>query len=229
MIHKSSKDPVLVKKIALKGWKLSEELKAEIKMRLDSNESEETIVAELEKVFTPSKKPNLTLVSGAKEDNKEASASAEESEKESGELIKVVQYTPSLEDHHIFFGRTFLSEITMENIHFFCSETFLEGQSIVLQFQIPKPFIVNVEVISARPYALSSRIISEAKLPYRVIAKFTFLKAGERSLLRDFLSAVEPKPQDGQKNQASAKAPDNVPVDNDNALAGLAGLADLDL
>jgi hypothetical protein len=228
MIHKSSKDPVLVKKISLKGWRLSEELKAEIKSRLDAQESEESIISDLEKIFTPSKRPTLTLVAGDGED-KAVSGSATETSSESAETLQVVQYTPALEEHHLFFGRTFLSEITMENIHFFCSESFLEGQSIVLQFQIPKPFIVNVEVISARPYALNSRIISEGKLPYRVIAKFTFLKTGERALLRDFLTAVEPRPQEAQKNSNSAKAPDNVPMNNDSSLADLAGIADLDL
>jgi hypothetical protein len=228
MIHKSSKDPVLVKKISLKGWRLSEELKAEIKSRLDAQESEESIISDLEKIFTPSKRPTLTLVAGDGED-KAISGSTTETSSESSETLQVVQYTPALEEQHLFFGRTFLSEITMENIHFFCSETFLAGQSIVLQFQIPKPFIVNVEVVSARPYALNSRIISEGKLPYRVIAKFTFLKTGERDLLRDFLTAVEPRPQEAQKNSNAAKAPDNVQMNNDSSLADLAGIADLDL
>ncbi len=224
MIHKSSKDPVLVKKISLKGWKLSEELKAEIEHRLNSNENEESIIADLEKVFTPQVKPTLSLVPSSTEPEANKPSTSEDQ----NETIKVVQLLPKLPEQHIFSGRTFLSEITMENIHFFSSETFLEGQSIVLQFQIPKSFIMNVEVMSSRPYALSSRIISEGKLPYRVIAKFTFLKPGERALLRDFLLSIEPKGLDMVKSSSAAKAPDNV-APSDSGLGDLAGIADLDL
>lgn len=238
MIHKSSKDPVLVKKISLKGWKLSEELKAEIKSRLDAKEDEEKIVAELEKVFTPPKKANLKLVeaeseNSATEESSETVASKEnknEEDEDAHETIKVLQNVPQLSAEQLFSGRTFLSEITMENIHFFCTETFLEGQSIVLQFLIPKPFIMNMEVISSRAYALNSRIISEGKLPYRVIAKFTYIKPGERALLRDFLSSIEAKSHDQSKSHIKPKAPNELNADNSNAsIADLAGIADLDL
>jgi hypothetical protein len=98
---------------------------------------------------------------------------------------------PELTPDKIFSGRTLLSEVGMDRIHFFSNQKFLEGQSIVMEFEIPKRFIVNADIVYCRSYSMKSRIISANKLPFRVSARFTFLKPGERALLRDFLESIE--------------------------------------
>ena len=39
---------------------------------------------------------------------------------------------------------------------------------------------------------MKSRVISQSSLPFRTGIKFTFLKEGERTLLRNFIKSVEP-------------------------------------
>lgn len=89
-------------------------------------------------------------------------------------------------------GVTILSELSMGGLYFFSQNKFMEGQSIVIEFQIPKKFVLNAIVSFCRPFNISSRIISNRKVEYRTVAKFTFLKEGERTLLREFIRSIEP-------------------------------------
>src|SRR5690606_19530112 len=75
------------------------------------------------------------------------------------------------------------------------NKQFTVGQSIVVEFMIPKRFSVNVDVAYCRAFNLKSRIISNQNFRYRVAAKFTFLKEGERTLLRQFIQSIEPEIQ----------------------------------
>ena len=61
------------------------------------------------------------------------------------------------------------------------------------EFLIPKMFSLNAQVIHCRKHSMSSRVISGQKLPHRACFKFTFLKPGEKSLLRQFLQSIEPE------------------------------------
>jgi len=105
-------------------------------------------------------------------------------------------------------GVTILSELSMESLYFFSQNKFTEGQSIVIEFQVPKKFVLNAIVNFCRPFNISSRIISNRKVEYRTVARFTFLKEGERTLLREFIKSIEPDiPEqvaspDKSKNQA---------------------------
>jgi len=117
-----------------------------------------------------------------------------------GKVI-ISQKRPQLKEEMLNNGKTLLSEVYMDKMFFFCGKKFFEGQSIVIEFMIPKRFLLNADVIYCRPYSLKTRIISSNKLPYRIAVRFTFLKPGERTLLRQFLEAVEPdltkqKPKD---------------------------------
>jgi len=103
-----------------------------------------------------------------------------------------IQRKPLVPADRLFKGRTILAEVDLKTMYFFCNENFMEGQSIVIEFLIPKRFVLNAEVIYCRKYNLKSRIISENKLPYRVVVNWSFLKEGERTLLRKFLQSVEP-------------------------------------
>ncbi len=88
----------------------------------------------------------------------------------------------------------------MDHLYFFSNQDFTEGQSIVVEFQVPKRFIVNINVAYSRPFNMKSRIISDRKLPFRVVGSFSFLKEGERTLLRQpevkEVVAVKKKAQD---------------------------------
>ena len=71
----------------------------------------------------------------------------------------------------------------------------MEGQSIVISFNIPEKFILNAEVTYSQSYSLKNRILSDTTLPYRICAKFSFLRKGERTLLRNFLEKIEYRPE----------------------------------
>jgi len=102
----------------------------------------------------------------------------------------VLQRIPVLAPDEIAIGRAMLSEINMDRMFFFCEKKFMEGQAIVIEFLVPKRFVLNAEVLYCVEFNLKSRIISKNKLPYRTIVKFTFLKEGERTLLRDFVKSI---------------------------------------
>ena len=74
----------------------------------------------------------------------------------------------------------------------FTDNKFVVGRSIVVEFNIPKKFVLNADVIYCSEYNLKNRIISDTKFSYRLAIKFTFLKKGERTLLRQFISSIEP-------------------------------------
>lgn len=103
---------------------------------------------------------------------------------------QILQRIPELEPDEIAIGRAMLSEINMERMFFFCEKKFMEGQAIVIEFLVPKRFVLNAEVLYCIEFNMKSRIISKNKLPYRTIVKFTFLKEGERSLLREFVQSI---------------------------------------
>ncbi|MBT3584173.1 MAG: hypothetical protein HN509_04665 [Halobacteriovoraceae bacterium] len=124
----------------------------------------------------------------------EAQADAPKDEGDSGK-VDILQRFPVIPAEKIFRGTTVLSELTMDYMYFFSSQSFLEGQSIVIEFLVPKKFIINASVAYCRAYNMRSRIISEGKLPYRVAVKFSFMREGERTLLRNFVASVEPEVQ----------------------------------
>lgn len=110
----------------------------------------------------------------------------------------ILQRIPQLDPEEIAIGRAMLSEINMERMFFFCEKKFMEGQAIVIEFLVPKRFVLNAEVHYCMEFNLKSRIISKNRLPYRTIVKFTFLKEGERTLLRDFVKSISPQKRKGE-------------------------------
>ncbi|MEE3078645.1 MAG: hypothetical protein VX341_04850, partial [Bdellovibrionota bacterium] len=92
----------------------------------------------------------------------------------------------------MYSGRAILSEIYMNEMYFFSNEQFLEGQSIVIDFLVPRRFLMNAVVRYCRTYNMKSRIISKNKHPYRVCVQFSYLKPGERTILRNFVESIEP-------------------------------------
>lgn len=222
MIHNSSNDPVLIKKISLKIWSLRDEIESRLKTELEKNPETEINVDAIRNEYIK-KAPTdnvLSLKSGTDLDNSEdemarAMRGEEPTEEPSAEatieennvvelnananVIEVSLTPPELEESKISKGKTVLSEINMDKMFFFCNRPFTEGQSIVIQFCIPKMFIINADILYCRPFNLKSRIISQNNFSYRVLAKFTFLKEGERALLRQFLQSIEPDVQKVEK------------------------------
>lgn len=222
MIHNSSSDPVLIKKISLKVWSLRDEIEARIQDQLDSGEITpemvDSKVNELRSEYTK-KTENTGNVLQLKSADDLATTETDELEKAMAEAIEggdesaspdnvvsmngaavnednvisiAIESPVKLSDDKISKGKTILSEIGMEKMFFFSSKAFTEGQSIVIQFCIPKTFIVNADVIYCRPFNIKSRIISQNNYTHRMLIKFNFLKDGERALLRQFIQSIEP-------------------------------------
>ena len=233
MIHNSSSDPVLIKKISLKIWSLRDEIEARIQDQMDEGEITpemvEDRVNQLQSEYTKKSNQNpdgtnsnvLQLKSDedlvASDDNEELESSEvneelpESTEEDTSVNLESKSNTPptvdqtvqnvikisiespiKLSEEKISKGKTILSEIGMERMFFFSNKAFTEGQSIVIQFCIPKTFIVNADVIYCRPYNIKSRIISQNSYTHRMLIRFNFLKEGERALLRQFIQSIEP-------------------------------------
>ncbi|MCK5072459.1 MAG: hypothetical protein KAQ98_03470 [Bacteriovoracaceae bacterium] len=122
-----------------------------------------------------------------------------ENAEDQGASVSDIQNKPVINQRHphlpkekISFGKTILSEIYMDKMFMFTDNKFVVGRSIVVEFNIPKKFVLNADVIYCSEYNLKNRIISDTKFSYRLAIKFTFLKKGERTLLRQFISSIEP-------------------------------------
>jgi len=236
MIHNSSSDPVLIKKISLKIWSLRDEIESRIQEKVDAGEivpeSLEQSLKDLRDQYTQKKKEGdvINMIGDnplpSDEDDEMAKAMAaamtgegegEEAPAEAVEEIPnnvvslnaqaqeiQIQITPPhLEEDKISKGKTVLSEISMEKMFFFSNRAFTEGQSIVIQFCIPKTFIMNADVLYCRPFNIKSRIISQNNYTHRMLVKFNFLKEGERALLRQFIQSIEPDVQKVDKKVVS--------------------------
>ena len=131
----------------------------------------------------------------ASENNVVAMNSAEggaAASEEDSNLISIRIDAPKIPEDKISRGKTVLSEIRMDKMFFFCNQAFKEGQTIMVQFCIPKTFILVADVLYCRPFSLKSRIISENNYTHRTLVKFNFTREGERALMRQFLQSIEP-------------------------------------
>ena len=217
MIYNNSTAPVLLKKINLKVWSLKDEIAHYVYCNIDKTD-EESLIKSLIDEYAP-EKPKLRLIKSEEgesevepEENKTPEAEASEPDKEetaqddSKNLSseEITQKIAKLPNDKKVRARTIMSEIGMEEIYFFCHNPFVEGQSIVVEFCVPQKFIMNADITFCQPYSGSNRVIGEGKLPYRVCARFSFLRPGERTLLRKFLTAIEPTapgPSDSTKSK----------------------------
>ena len=90
-------------------------------------------------------------------------------------------------------GFFLISDINMDYVLFFSKHSYLQGQTVALEFQIPKKFIITCEILKAEDIDRVSKIISTTKPNYRIQAILTFNQPGERSNLREFLKSIEPE------------------------------------
>lgn len=227
MIIGGSKDIVLIKKIYLNIWTLRDEVQAVITARAEAGQgkvSVEDLIEEYKSRASLDSKDNTTLEvldGGKSEGAPEAQAESKEDEAEkTPSSITVTQRRPNIPSEKLHNGTTILSELNMEEMYFFSDQNFLEGQSIVIEFLVPNRFVLNANVFYSRPYNRKSRIIRDKNFIYRVAVKFSFLKPGERTLLRQFVKSVGP-------GAAQAVAPPEKAVKAQGE--GLDELDDLDL
>lgn len=90
-------------------------------------------------------------------------------------------------------GFCLLSDLNMDYLLFFSKHNYLQGQTVVLEFQIPKKFILTCEILKSDDIVRTSKIISQTKPGFRVQSILTFNQPGERSTLREFLQSIEPE------------------------------------
>ena len=116
---------------------------------------------------------------------------------------------PDLEK--ISYGFILLSDINMDAMLSFTKDKFLQGQSVTVEFLIPKNFMMTADVTYCHHYAMRSRIISSTKPDYRVQCKFSFSIPGERDNLRNFLKSIEPNIS-GTKNTTAEAQDDSLGI-----------------
>ncbi len=235
----ASKHPVLIKKISLSLWLLRDEVEAIIQKRLElnSDNNESVDLQELAKEYAFSAQAKELAQKNIEASEKEelgdgeddmtaalAEAATPESKDEQQEtntadkeICYVEQRKPLLLPNQMINGSSFLAEINISEMFFFASQEFLIGQSVVIEFNIPRQFIINATIFYCRPYNMKSRIISNNPLPYRIGVKFALSKEGERTILREFLQSIEPDLDTA--TQQAAPAADND--DDDDILDGL--------
>lgn len=148
--------------------------------------------AEAEEAGEKSEEENAETTEAPSEDNANVVSLSPAANSPDQNIISISLDAPNIPEDKISKGKTVLSEISMEKMFFFCNKPFTEGQSIVIQFCIPKSFIVNADILYCRPFNLKSRIISQNNYTHRALIRFKFLKEGERALLRQFLQSIEP-------------------------------------
>lgn len=213
MIHGKSNDPVLIKRIPVKVWTLRDEVEEAVRLRY--KEGEKPNIEDLIEIYKD--KGELPVVDDIGEDQSEPDPQALADAALNGEDLdnvtpinekKIIkQFIPNLPKEKLFSGNLLLSELYMEGMYFFCEREFTQGQSIVVDIQIPNRIILNGIVVYSRSFNMKSRIISSSSLPYRTGIKFTFLKEGERTILRNFIKSIEP--------DISQEAPKSVAVQSD--------------
>lgn len=207
MIHNSSTDDVLIKKISLIVWSLRDEIESRIQQRIARGELNpedkvefEKQIQEMRSQYSKSQTKNEKTNSSDQVSPNEATAPHELSDKELDSLAMADDVSMNLNsdtdlnfipEDKVAFGKTILSEISMDKILFFCNHSFIEGQSVVIKFNIPQAFVVNADIKYCRPFNFKSRIISKNNYNFRVLADFTFLKPGERALLRQFIQSID--------------------------------------
>jgi len=186
-ILKGPHDPVILKKVSMKVWHLRDHLIAILNTRLENTGDIEKIkdIEDLKKEYSFEEKwlePEEKVV----EENVE-------SEKNEGEPFTVVRRIVNVPEEKVANGQAILYEIDMNKIHFFCEQSFLIGSSIVLKLEVPKSLGIQGLVVDCRAFDLESKIIREINYPYRVVAEFQFIRPGQKSLLRQFLMAIDPR------------------------------------
>ena len=191
MIHLASSAPVLVRKIDLRVWSLRDEVESILRKRLGEDP-----------------RPDVRAVMDEYGDPGRGGAGRP---KDGGGPVVLRQVRPPLPPGRVHHGSVFISELQMDRIRFFSSAHFLEGQAVAMEFIVPERFIVNADVLHCHRYSMRSRVISPTTLSFRAVAEFSFLKRGERTLLRKLVRSIasiggDAAPEDAAPEDAAPAA-----------------------
>lgn len=199
MILNSSSDPVLVKKIDLRIWTLRDEIESTISEKIEEKDDQDGVLTEVITEYTrETKEAQKTEVVMPPQEG-DAPVTEITPPKEEDSSFTVTQKIPVISKDKLGIGVSLLAEINMDAIYFFSTRPFIPGQSVMIEFRVPNHFIISADIIFCRSFNLKSRIISAQKMPYRIGAKFSFAKKGERTLLRKFVSSIEPGAKKGSE------------------------------
>ena len=198
MIYNNSTDPVFIKRIYLKTWLLRDEIESVLGQQFENGV-----------------KGGINLKKLKKQYHRSDSTKIEEKNPHNISRTSNQKKLVVIPEEKIHKGIVVISELEINNIYFFSSFNFIEGQSIVIEFLIPQKFILNAEVIYARQYNTENSIISSEKLSYRIAARFTFLKRGEKTILQKFLESIS---YISKKNEMGQSEDSPVLGDNNKSL-----------
>ena len=200
----------LVKKITLRIWPLREEIESVIKKQLEERPKDKIDLEALSGQYQCKEETEnaeygkLKVVEGGK-----GKTHVDNNKHDSAQKIVLQQQCPThIPPEKIHSGSVVISELSMDQIYFFSSTHFVEGQAIVIEFMIPQRFIMHADVVYSRPYSMRSRVISSQKYSHRIAATFTFLKEGERTLLRNFLKSILPIEKKTKRLPPKSKVPE---------------------
>lgn len=203
-----SNHPVFVKRVSIDTWSLRSEIEAKFATLIEKNDEKE--IEKTKEFYSDLKTRGLEQSPGLRladeipkddepeetkddeksEEKKEAGESEEKKEEESVEDEPFVRVYPEEADRNK--GFIFLSEINMQSILFFSKKTYQPGQNVVIEFHVTQKFTMCVEIIKSVGVVNKSKIISDKKPSYRILADLKFYFEGERDNLRNFLKSVEP-------------------------------------
>lgn len=204
LLNKSN-HPVEVKKVKVLIWTLRSEIEAAIGKQLKEN-AENVDISEIQTFYNthiPSEIEEEIMEEDSESSDAEVAKLTEEvlTETEKTETdIKTEEPTKKPEpfkrsipdDALISHGEVLLSDIHMDKLMLFTNKRFVQGQNIVVQFLITKPFFISGEIMKTVNFSRNSKIIKETKLDHRVQIKCNLLFPEERSTLRVFLKSIEP-------------------------------------
>ncbi|TDJ04825.1 MAG: hypothetical protein E2O68_07550 [Deltaproteobacteria bacterium] len=196
-ILKGPKDPVILKKVPIRIWHLKDHLMAILRKRLENSGGD------LEKI-----KDINDLKREFRFENRWFGEESEEEEKKDGEKMTLFRRIIEVPEDKMAHGQAILYEINFDKIHFFCEQSFFIGSTIMLKLIVPKAFGIAAIVVDCRPFDFDSKVISEIKYPYRIVAEFKFTRKGQATLLRQFLTAIDPREhQDVEVEETEVEIP----------------------
>jgi len=190
-----------------------------------NEEVDEDMAAMMEALGTPEKAETTATAEDADAAAAEMlSGQTTEATPEAAKTQTLNIYTRTIpSEESLSHGNLLLSDINMDMALDFSKHPFTIGQSVAIEFLIPKNFIMSAEIDYCQSIIFKSKVISDKKPEYRIRLRFKHAYPGERTNLRNFLKSIEPdisvKNKPGAKTE-SAKT-ENSQDDIDASLAEL--------
>ena len=188
MIYAQPPFPISIQKVNLKIWRLRDELEWIIQNRLvqAQGDPQQIDLTDLKKLYRQHL-PELSQIQPARVKKFQLSPSAKISE----QILK--RSRPDLRREQLYEGVVALMDLSMDTIACFCNQSFLVGQTVVVEFLIPQHFFITGEIVRCHSYDKKNNVISLQKSTIRLHLRWIYLLPGERTMLRRFLQSISPK------------------------------------